>query len=350
MSFEARLTVDLDALAANYRRLAQAATGAETAPVVKADAYGLGAAQVARQLWAEGARSFFVARLSEGEAVRMALGADRQAQVYVFDGCPNGAADLLRNAGLTPVLNSLDQVQAWVSAGGGPAALHVDTGMNRLGLQVEELSALPPIDIRLIVSHLACAEDAHHPLNARQRERFETAAAVFPGARCSLANSAGVFLGEAFRLDMVRPGIGLYGGGIDLGVRTVATLEAPVLQVRQVQPGETVGYGAAFTATELTTVAIVAAGYADGVLRGGARGGYGWTNGVPCPILGRISMDLIALDIGAAADVRPGTMVELLGPNVALRGVAERAGTIEYEVLTRIGGARVSRVYRGEAA
>jgi alanine racemase len=350
MTFEARLTVDLDALAANYGRLLQAASGAEVAPVVKADAYGLGAAAVARRLWTEGARRFFVARLAEGEALRSALGAGRAAAVYVLDGCPEGAADRLRAADLTPVLNSWEQAGRWAASGGGPAALHIDTGMNRLGLKAEDLTALPPLDLRLVMSHLACAEDAGHPLNARQRARFEAAAAAFPDVPRSLANSAGVFLGDAFRLDMVRPGIALYGGAADAGFETVVTLEAPVLQVRQVQPGETVGYGAAFAAAQPTTVAIVAAGYADGVLRAGAGGGYGWTDGVPCPLLGRISMDLIALDIGRAPAAGPGTMIELLGANVALGGVAERAGTIPYEVLTRIGGARVRRVYRGETA
>jgi alanine racemase len=355
MTAEARLIVDLDALAANYRRLAVFAAGAETAPVVKADAYGLGAEAVARRLWAEGARSFFVARLGEGEALRAALGPERPATVHVLDGCPDGAGARLRAADLTPVLNTLAQAQAWTGSGGGPAALHIDTGMNRLGVAPHEIADLPPgLELSLVMSHLACAEDADHPLNASQRERFVAAAEAFPGVPRSLANSAGVFLGPAFHFDMVRPGIRLYGGGpqgrLDPEVRTVATLEAPVLQVRTVGAGETVGYGAAYTAPQAKQVAIVAAGYADGVLRAGAHGGYGWANGAPCPLLGRISMDLIALDIGLAPGVGPGTMVELVGPNVAVDAAAARAGTIAYELLVRIGGGRVQRVYQGAAA
>ncbi|MEO6340675.1 MAG: alanine racemase [Caulobacteraceae bacterium] len=347
---ETRLTIDLDALAANYRQLGAAAPGAEVAPVVKANGYGLGATPVARRLWAEGARSFFVARMHEGEDLRAELGRERPASIYVLDGCPPGAADGLVAADLTPVLNSLEQVRAWPTR--TPAALHVDTGMNRLGVSARDLDALPStLQVDLVMSHLACAEDAANQLNAAQLERFRHAAERFPGARRSLANSAGVFLGEAFHFDMVRPGICLYGGGSlggpDLRFRAVATLEAPVLQVREIPAGETVGYGAAFTAAEPITVGLVAAGYADGVLRAASPGGYGWAGGVRCPILGRISMDLIALDISRAGGVGVGTMVELLGPNAPVDDLAASAGSIAYEVLARL-TARGRRVYVGD--
>ncbi len=360
------LTVDLGALAANYAAVRSLAGGAEVAAVVKADGYGLGAGPVARALWAAGARSFFVARPSEGAALRGELGGERPATVYVLDGCPPGAAARLEAAELTPVLNSLPQVEAWAAharSAGRPlaAAIHVDTGMNRLGLRVEEAAALVAsdrlrgLDINLVMSHLACAETPDHPLNALQAHRFAAARALFPDARASLANSAGVRLGEAFRFDLVRPGIALYGGGP--GMRPVATLTAPVLQVRAVAPGESVGYGATFTADRPMRVAVVAAGYADGVLRSAARHGYGWLRGAARPLLGRISMDLIALDVSdvageqggvLAGDVLAGDTVELIGPNILLDDAAHAAGTIGYELLVRV-GARAPRAYVGAA-
>ncbi|HYE46495.1 MAG TPA: alanine racemase, partial [Caulobacter sp.] len=202
----ARLTIDLDAIAANYRLLRDMAGGAETAPVVKADGYGMGAAQTALRLWAEGARTFYVARLAEGEALRRALG-DRPAAILVFDGCPAGAAGRLQAAGLVPVLNSLEQIGAWRGAGGDIEALHVDTGMNRLGLTAAEAGRLAAEGVRpsLILSHLACAAQPGHALNARQLGRFCEVRRLFPDARASLSSSGGVFLGPDFHLDQVRP-------------------------------------------------------------------------------------------------------------------------------------------------
>ena len=352
----ARLTVDLDALAHNYAVLRALAGGAEVAPVVKADGYGLGAAEVARRLAAEGARTFYVARVAEGEALRSPL---PQGEIRVLDGCPEGAAGRLQAARLTPVLSSLDQVETWRAAGGGDAVLHVDTGMNRLGLTPEEACALAAardrlhgVEVTAVLSHLACAEDAAHPMNGRQRERLAQAAGLFPGARASLANSAGVLLGPAFAFDEVRPGIALYGGGPrgtpDARLRPVATLTAPVLQVRTVRPGESVGYGAAFTAERTLRVAVVAAGYADGVLRAGAPGLYGFLDGRRLPVLGRVSMDLIALDASDQPAARPGAPVELVGPHVPVDEVAAACGTIAYEVLTRL-SPRVERTWLGQA-
>lgn len=347
-------TVDLDALAANHASLRLSAGGAEVAPVAKADGYGLGAAAVARRLHAEGARRFFVARVEEGEALREALG-EREAVIYVLDGCPPGAAARLDAAALIPVLNSLDQLQAWARSAprtGRPAGLHVDTGMNRLGLSMEEAQALVQssdrlarVDVTLVVSHLACAEDAASPMNAMQLARFRQARALFPQARASLANSAGVHLGPDYAFDMVRPGIGLYGAGAG-APQAVVTFEAPVLQLRTVRPGESVGYGAAFTALSTTRTATVGAGYADGVLRALDGGGYGVWDGRRLPILGRVSMDLIVLDVTDAPGVRLGDPVQLLGPEAPLGEVAALAGTIPYEVLVRL-GARTPRTYLG---
>lgn len=352
----ARLTVDLDALAHNHAAVRALAGGAEVSPVVKADGYGLGAAAVARRLAAEGARTFYVARTAEGEALRSVL---PDAEIRVLDGCPDDAAARLQAARLTPVLSSLEQVETWRAAGGGEAALHVDTGLNRLGLTPEEACALAAardrlrgVEVTTVLSHLACAEDAAHPMNARQRGRLAEAAALFPGALASLANSAGVLLGPDYAFGEVRPGIALYGGGprgtTDPRLRAVATLAAPVLQVRTVRPGDSVGYGAAFTADRTLRVAVVAAGYADGVLRAGAPGLYGFLDGRRLPVLGRVSMDLIALDASDCAAARPGAPVELIGPNVPLDEAAAACGTIAYEVLTRL-APRLERSWLGRA-
>ena len=354
------LTVDLDAIAANLGWLRSLAGRAEVAPVVKADAYGLGIAAVAPRLWSQGARSFFVARVAEGESLRALLGS--AGRIYVLDGCPPGAAARMARAGLTPVLNSLPQVEAWsLQAQAGrarlDAALHIDTGLNRLGLRPEEARALADardrlagLDVELVLSHFACADDPRDPgaaMTARQTQAFLDVAALFPGARRSLANSAGVATGGDALQDLVRPGIALYGGGPfgrpEPALRPVAMLDAPVLQVRSVRPGESVGYGAAFSATTPLRVAVAAVGYADGVLRAGSPRGYGWLNGSACAFLGRISMDLIALD-ATGCQAAPGDRVELFGANLALDQAAAAAGTIAYELLTRV-GSRVQRRY-----
>ncbi len=357
----ARLTVDLDALAANHAVLKQLAGAAEVAPVVKADGYGLGAGPIARRLWAEGARRFFVARLEEGEALRAELGETRPARILVLDGCTAGAAPRLAAARLTPVLNSPAQVEAfaaWARPNGPlPCALHLDTGMHRLGLTADELEVLAAapdrlqgLQIELLMSHLACADQEEHRLNAQQAGRFKKARALLPDVPASLANTGGVFLGPQFHHDLVRPGIGLYGGGpfarTHPQLKQVATLTVPILQVRAVSQGETVGYGASFTADRAYRVAILAAGYADGVLRSSAGRGRAWFAGEHRPILGRISMDLMVIDVTGCEEARPGAMVELLGPHVTVDEAAEAAGTASYEVLTRLGH-RAERVYLG---
>ncbi|MGC1302182.1 MAG: alanine racemase C-terminal domain-containing protein, partial [Caulobacteraceae bacterium] len=233
------------------------------------------------------------------------------------------------------------------------------TGLNRLGLRVEEAAELAGardrlggIELELIISHLACADDPDSPMNPRQAAAFAAACEHFPGVRRSLANSAGVVLGGDYLHDLVRPGIALYGGGpcgkTDPAFRPTAMLDAPILQVRSIRPGETVGYGATYTATSPRRAAVIAAGYADGVLRVGSPQGYGWLNGAACAFLGRISMDLIALDV-TDCEATPGDRVELFGPNLALDRAATAAGTIAYELLTRV-GPRAARHYLGRDA
>jgi alanine racemase len=353
------LTLDLDALASNHAVLKAQAGGAEIAPAVKADGYGLGAALVAARLWDEGARSFYVARLSEGLALRRALG-DRAATIYLLDGVTPGSAPAIEAARLTPVLNSLPQIEAWNSHARGrvlDAALHIDTGMNRLGLRPEEavvltgaMDRLGHVNIDLVISHLACASEPDHPLNARQRTRFTETAALFPDARRSLANSGGIFLGDDYRFDQARPGISLYGGGPqdvpDARIKAVATLEAPILQVRVVPRGESIGYGATYTASQTTRVAILAVGYADGLPRAAHPRGAVWFDGARRPLLGRVSMDLIAVDVTNCDAARPGAMMQVIGPDLPVDDAATAAGTTAYELLTRI-APRARRVVKG---
>lgn len=327
----ARLTIDLDALAANYRLLCRTAGAAEVTPVVKADGYGLGATEAARRLRTEGARRFHVARLSEGISLRAALGPE--AIIFVLDGATPGSVPVLLTNRLVPVLNSLEQLELWADA--GPAALHVDTGMNRLGLRPEEAAAFTDRPFEAVVSHLACADEAAHPLNALQIERFKAVRAQFPQAPASLANSAGVFLGPDYAFDMVRPGIALYGGGGQPGLSAVATFEVPVLQVREVPAGESVGYGATFVADRPLKAAILAAGYADGVLRSASPAGAVWMAGGQRRLLGRVSMDLIAVDV-TGADVVAGDLAELFGANLSIDEAAASAGTLPYELLCRM--------------
>ncbi|MBB5751394.1 alanine racemase [Prosthecomicrobium pneumaticum] len=357
----ARVRIDLPALAANYRTLAAAAGGAETAAAVKGDAYGIGIEPATRTLARAGCRTFFVALPKEGAIVRATA---PEATVYVLSGLAPGAAPSLAAAGLRPVLGSMAEIEewaAWKKAGGeGRAAIHVDTGMNRLGLTLAEAAvlaadpaAVDDLAPALVMSHLACADTPDHPLNALQAERFAALAARFPGRPASLANSAGIHLGAPFRFDLVRPGIALYGGRFGPGpaLAPVATVTAPIVQVREVPGGETIGYGAAETLRRPTRAAILSIGYADGYPRaaGGADGrpgAFAFVEGHHVPLIGRVSMDLVAIDVTDVPSARRGVEVELFGPHVAVDAVAEAAGTIGYELLTRL-GARLERVYAG---
>ena len=345
MTAPATLTVDLDALAANYRTL-EAVGGVPVHPVVKADAYGLGAEACARRLAAEGARTFFVARTREGERLRAALGAG--PAIYVLDGCLAGRAARMRAADLRPVLNTDAQLAEWRAAGGGPCGLQIDTGMNRLGFRPEDApESFAGLD--LVLSHLACADDPAEPMNARQRDAFAAAAAGYPGTIRSFANSGGVFLGGDYGFDASRPGICLYGGGPegrpDDRIRPVATLTAEVLQVREAPAGESVGYSRGFVAEAPRRIATVAAGYADGVLRSYSPAGKVWLGGALRPIVGRVSMDVCAVDV-TGLEIAVGDAVELFGPNRPLDDAAAAAGTVAWELLTSV-GPRVARLYAG---
>ncbi|MEK7266092.1 MAG: alanine racemase [Pseudomonadota bacterium] len=340
------LEIDLSALCANYRRLAGAAPAATAAAVVKCDAYGLGAEAVGRVLHQkENCRSFFVAYSEEGAALRKALG--RDAEIFVFNGPFPDFIGTFRDYALTPVLNSLDQAALWAAQmRGAPAALNIDTGMHRLGVSPAVLSALKSMEglnLTLVMSHLACASEAAHPMNERQRAAFAQIAGQYPSARKSLASSGGALIGENFAFDMVRVGVGLYGvSPLDdrsVPFEPVATLSAPVLQVHTMKAGETVGYGASFTAARNSTLATVALGYGDGYPRAGSNRGSAFLGGALCPIAGRVSMDLIVLDATDAPE-RPkiGDRAEFFGRAFSIDAAAEACGTIGYELLTGVGG------------
>ena len=347
MPAPASLTVDLNALSHNFHAL-EAVSGAPVHPVVKANGYGLGATEVAKRLLAEGARTFFVARLAEGVALREAVGP--APTIYVLDGCVGDAAATLKAADLRPVLNHGDQLAAWKAADGGACGLQIDTGMNRLGFRSED--APDPFDgLNLVMSHLACADDPAEPMNRRQRDAFAAASARYPNALKSFANSGGCFLGPDYAFDAVRPGICLYGGGpegrADARLKAVATLTAEILQVRDVPAGESVGYSRGFVADSPRRIATCGAGYADGLLRSMSPNGQVWVAGALRPMLGRVSMDVIAVDV-SGADVSLGDSVELFGASRPVDEAATAAGTISYELLTSIGN-RCERRYLGQA-
>lgn len=339
------LTIDLDAIAANWAAL-RARAGVETAATIKADAYGLGAGPVARRLAAAGARRFFVALAEEGAALRQALGAG--PEILVFSGHMAGDAQAIRNLGLTPVLNSAEQLVRHLEAlPGHPFAIQLDTGMNRLGIEPRDWAALRDLALQarphLILSHLACADEPDHLMNGQQLDEFQ-AMTEGCGVPRSLAATGGILLGPAYAFDLVRPGIGLYGGAPFADARPVVRLDLPVIQVRSVEPGESVGYSATWVASRPTRVATVAAGYADGLLRSLSGRGTLWAGDVPCPILGRVSMDLIAADV-SATDPEPEALT-ILGPRQGVDALAEAAGTIGYEILTSL-GPRYRRRYTG---
>lgn len=363
----ASLTIDLDAIAANWRLLRRRVDPSECAAVVKADAYGLGAAHVVPALVGAGCSTFFVATPEEGVAVReilhpLATKGVPEPIVYVFHGAPRGSELVFAEQRLRPVLGSRGDIDAWSAFAARrepppPAAIHIDTGMSRLGLPRDELDALAddprPLSrfpATLLMSHLACADTPDHAANAMQLEAFRTAVRRLPAAPTSFANSSGIFLGRAFHGDVARPGAALYGvapaPGTPNPMRQVVRLLGKILQVREIDRGQSVGYGATFVAARRTTIATVAVGYADGFLRSLSNSGKGVIDGRPVPIVGRVSMDLITLDATGLPShlVRPGETVELIGPERPVDAVAADAGTIGYEILTSL-GARYHRVY-----
>jgi alanine racemase len=344
------LTIDLDAIAANWRALGRLAAPAEAAAVVKADAYGLGLAPVGRALAAAGARQFFVALASEALALRAALGPG--PVIHCLNGLMPGDTAAFAQASIRPVLNAPEQV-AWARDSGLDCALQIDTGMNRLGLETAELAAAPLEGLRLtlVMSHLACADEPGHPMNAAQRAAFAamTADPRLAGLPRSLAATGGTLLGADYHFDLVRPGVGLYGGLPFAAARPVVTLDVAVVQVRDVAAGEAVGYAAAWVAPRPSRIATIASGYADGLIR--AMGGRlaAWHGDVALPLVGRVSMDLITLDATDAPGLKPGETVRLLGARQGVDAMAEAAGTIGYEILTSL-GTRWPRRYEGAAA
>jgi alanine racemase len=366
------LTIDLDAVCANYRLLKARGGGAGCAAVVKANAYGLGVDRVAPALAAAGCRSFFVATLDEGIALRRVLS---EASIYVLNGLPAGAAGEFPAHRLVPVLNRLGEIEAWSAlarsggAGGDGAApgaaLHLDSGLNRLGLPGSEVATLAAepgrlegVAVDLVISHMACADEPDHPMNAEQLAAFVRLRAGLPAAPASLAASSAIFLGADYHFDLLRPGAALYGvnptPGAPNPMAEVVRLAAPVLQVREVGEGDTVGYGGAHRMAAPGRIATLPVGYADGYFRALGQRGWAGVAGRRVPVVGRVSMDLITLDVTALApgEVAPGTVVDLIGgaadgaPDVDQ--VAERAGTIGYEVLTAL-GRRYRRRYLGGA-
>ena len=360
------LTIDLVALKDNWRLLNDNAGAAECGAAVKGNAYGLGITPVAKALWEAGCRAFFVARPKEGEELRRIL---PQSTIYVLDGLFAGQAEFYAKLGLCPALISIEEAREWAGFGRVygrklPCAIHVDTGINRLGFTMQEFAALlgdaflmEGLNVSLLMSHLACADDPPHPLNLKQRDAFAEVRRKLPGVPASLANSAGIFLGSGYTHDLVRPGIALYGGNPTPGspnpMRAVAHLEGTVMQVRQVKPGETVGYGATWEAQRPSRIAVLGAGYKDGVPRalsskqtdGPAQVFIG---GRRCPVVGRISMDMMGIDITGLTphSVVRGTRAEILGANIPIDEAAGWADTISYELLTRL-GSRYARLYSG---
>lgn len=347
----ARLTIDLDALVANWRDLdARSAPAVETAAVLKADAYGLGIDAVAPALAAAGVRVFCVAQAEEGAALREVLGP--KPSIVVFAGLMPGDAPLVRAYRLVPSLNSPAQLADFSrTLAGRPCAIQLDSGMNRLGLEPAELADALPLVTRLApvlaLSHLACADEPEAPMTAAQRTAFLAATAGLPPMRRSLAATAGLLAGPEYHLDLVRPGIGLYGGLPFADARPVVHLSLPVVQVRDVAPGEAVGYGAAWVATRPSRIATVSAGYADGLPRAlGGRGLALFAGDTRCTIVGRVSMDLITADVTDL--VRVPESLDILNHHQTVDTLAAAAGSIGYEILTSLGH-RYERVYNGAA-
>ncbi len=332
----ARLTIDLAAVVANWRAL-DAMTPGETAAVVKADGYGLGVASVAKALAAAGARRFFVAQAEEGATLRAAIG--RGPMIGVFSGHMEGDAALLRKHALTPMLNSVDQMLRHVEALPGHGfGIQLDSGMNRLGMEPAEWAALRDIALAqnpvLIMSHLACSDEPGHVMNAQQLRVFKEMTDGLDVPR-SLAATGGILLGRAYHFDLTRPGIGLYGGRPFAAAQPVVTLDLPVIQIREVMAGEAVGYGNAWVAMRPSRIATVSAGYADGLIRSAGPRARVFAGDRPCPVVGRISMDLITVDV-TDLDDSPDSLC-ILGPHQGIDDLADAAGTIGYEILTSLG-------------
>ena len=361
-SDQAELTIDLAALAANYKTMQKNAGKAETSAVVKADGYGLGMAEIAPVLFDAGCRSFWVAQLNEGIALRAIL---PEAKIYVLNGVPSGTAAQFETYDLRPCLVTLAQVEEWQSHCQAnkplPACLFVDSGFNRLGfgeIEIADLMARPDIfegwELCLIASHLACADDPTHPMNGAQLERFRNALAVLPPAPASLANSGGTMLGADYHFDMIRTGTMLYGCSATAkeedALSPIASLRAPLLQMRRLSAGDSIGYGATFTASGEMTIGIASLGYGDGLSRhfgNQSPSPMRFTiDGQPVSLLGRISMDSLAIDLTNLPQMPSvGDMVEIFGQDNPIDRLAQQGNTISYELLTSL-GSRYNRLYK----
>lgn len=354
------LTIDLGALRDNYLALAAMAPASQTAAVVKADAYGLGADMVSQTLFDAGCRHFFVAHIDEALALRLRLPA--QARIFVLNGLQPGNEASCAAMAITPVLNSLEQIAQWAAHAKTlgrklAAAVQIDTGMCRLGLSPEEQETLTSqpqlldgIDIAFIMSHLACADEPGHACNTAQLSAMRQATIAFPDVPVCFSNSGGIFLGREYHNHLLRPGIALYGGAPSLDrpnpMKPVVRLDLAVIQTRTVPAGSLVGYGGCFEASGSTRLATIAAGYADGLPRSLSNRGAAWYDGVRLPIAGRVSMDSIILDISALPEgtLIQGSFVQMIGPEQTLEDIADDAGTIAYEILTGL-GRRYRRTY-----
>ena len=353
------LTISPAAVVANWQFLrAKVGAGCAVSAVVKAQAYGLGAVPIAKALLAAGCRRFFLANIDEGIELRQALGARSDVTLAILAGPPERGAGLLLEHGLVPVLNDPAQIALWRRAAPGkPSILNIDTGMARLGLSARdvELLAADPTNLEglnpiLVMSHLACADEPEHPLNDLQRERFAALAALLPPAPMSLAASSGIFLGPPYHHGMVRPGAALYGLNPTPGnpnpMREVVGLKAKIIQLREIDAGRSVGYGATHIARRASRLAIIGVGYADGCLRSAGNVASFRVGTHEVPVVGRISMDLITVDVTELPvdELRPGGWVDVIGPDYTVDHIAHDSGTIGYEILTRL-SQRLHRVY-----
>ena len=342
---QATLKIDLTAICDNWRALnALSGERVETGAVIKADAYGLGASVVGPALVSAGVKRFFVAQAEEAVALRAAIGPE--PVIYNFSGLMPGDGETIKGHNIVPVLNSAAQVQTFAKDfKGKPCAIQLDSGMNRLGMEALEAASVG-LDIMtlqpdLVMSHLACADEPLHPMNTSQLATFAAMTFAMPSSRKALSATGGILLGAPYHFDLTRPGIGLYGGLPFKGAKPVVQLDLPVVQVRDVMPGESVGYGASWIATRLSKIATVSSGYADGIIR--ASSGFDlYAGNTPCPVVGRVSMDLLTVDISELRKVPES--LSLLNDVQTVDVLAEKAGTIGYEILTGL-GARYKRVY-----
>lgn len=339
-----RLTIDLDAVVANWRAL-DAMTNCKTAAVVKANGYGLGSANVAKALFKAGVRQFFVAVAEEAVPIREELGP--KPEISVFSGHMKGDTDLIRELRLTPMLNSVDQLtQHFETLPGHPFGIQLDTGMNRLGMEMQEWAAIAELALAqnptLVMSHLACADEPDHPMNPYQLDNFHKMTDGIQVPR-SLAATGGILLGPQYHFDLTRPGIGLYGGLPFETATPTVELDLPVVQVRDVAEGEVVGYANAWQAERPSRIATVSGGYADGIARILSDRATLYHGAIPCPLVGRVSMDLLTIDITDLPDTP--TKLTLIGPQQTVDDLAKAANTIGYEILTQLGGRYSRKTY-----